>query len=359
MSLRIRRGTDAQRTGKTFEVGEIVYTTDLQQVWIGNGVTAGGIPVVGSNVAGAGLAYNPSSRKIEVSGLTTDDVAQGVNNKYFSTELAVDAVGAALVAGNPSNVGITFTYAQTQDDANRINATVDASAFVDLGLTDIVNDTTPQLGGSLDINSFNITGTGNIGITGNVTATGGTITASAYGTINAKKIFLTDNTSAGVINAGLVLTTNANPNDGDGWFNFNSHHNDASAYHSLVFNRTRGTSSVQTSVQSGDILFGMLWEGRSSDGTTVPSVGISAQAAGSIGAGIIPGKIYFATADATGDFYPKVAIGPEGKVDFIAPTGVLVAGTGTGQVTAGSVATYMRVSFNGTDYAIPLYAIVT
>jgi len=37
--------------------------------------------------------------------------------------------------------------------------------------TDLVNDTTPQLGGNLDLNSSDITGTGNVNITGTVTAT--------------------------------------------------------------------------------------------------------------------------------------------------------------------------------------------
>jgi len=39
------------------------------------------------------------------------------------------------------------------------------------GITDVVQDTSPQLGGNLDLNSKNITGTGNISITGDVTAT--------------------------------------------------------------------------------------------------------------------------------------------------------------------------------------------
>jgi len=37
---------------------------------------------------------------------------------------------------------------------------------------DLVNDTTPQLGGNLDLNSNDITGTGNIGTTGNAYITG-------------------------------------------------------------------------------------------------------------------------------------------------------------------------------------------
>ena len=43
---------------------------------------------------------------------------------------------------------------------------VDGSAF------DLVNDTTPQLGGNLDLNGNNITGIGNINIDGTITATG-------------------------------------------------------------------------------------------------------------------------------------------------------------------------------------------
>lgn len=169
MALRIRRGTEAQRTGKTFELGELVYTTDAQQLWVGDGITAGGTAVVGSNVAGPGLFFNTSTRRLQVQGLTTDEITQGVNNKYFSTELAVDAVGAALVAGNLTNVGITFTYSQTQDDAGRINATV---ALDGVGITDVVNDTSPSLGGDLDLNTNDIFGTGNIDITGDITANG-------------------------------------------------------------------------------------------------------------------------------------------------------------------------------------------
>ena len=38
------------------------------------------------------------------------------------------------------------------------------------GLSNIVEDTTPQLGGDLDLNSNDITGTGNISITGEIEA---------------------------------------------------------------------------------------------------------------------------------------------------------------------------------------------
>jgi uncharacterized protein YjbI with pentapeptide repeats len=43
------------------------------------------------------------------------------------------------------------------------------------GLSNVVDDTTPQLGGNLDLNSNDITGTGNINVTGSLTVDGGTI----------------------------------------------------------------------------------------------------------------------------------------------------------------------------------------
>ncbi len=45
------------------------------------------------------------------------------------------------------------------------------------GITDVIQDTTPQLGGNLDLNSKNVTGTGNVNITGSLTATSGTLGA--------------------------------------------------------------------------------------------------------------------------------------------------------------------------------------
>ena len=42
-------------------------------------------------------------------------------------------------------------------------------------IADLVEDTTPQLGGNLDMNSNNITGTGNIDVTGSIEGTSFTL----------------------------------------------------------------------------------------------------------------------------------------------------------------------------------------
>lgn len=172
MSLRIRRGTESQRTGVVFNSGELVWTTDVQQLWLGDGITQGGTPVVGSNITGYGLSYDNILHKIQVSGLTTDDITQsvGANNRWFSTELAQDAVAPMFTGGAHSN--ISFQY---DDTLNKINAVVTLDGA---GIESVEADTSPMLGGNLSLNSNNITGTGDINIIGAIDITGDMTSAS-------------------------------------------------------------------------------------------------------------------------------------------------------------------------------------
>lgn len=48
MTLQIRRGSNADRANITPAIGELVYTTDTNAVYVGDGVTAGGIAVGGN-----------------------------------------------------------------------------------------------------------------------------------------------------------------------------------------------------------------------------------------------------------------------------------------------------------------------
>ena len=169
MSLRIRRGTEAERSGIVFDTAEIVWTTNDQQLWVGDGITQGGINIL-ANSAGTGLQYNALTKKLEFAGATytTDDIAEGTqpSRQYFTVERAQDAAAAALVNGVHTN--ISFVYNTTQDNANRIDATVTLDG---VGIASVSADTNPSLGGNLVLNTHNITGTGNINITGSVTGT--------------------------------------------------------------------------------------------------------------------------------------------------------------------------------------------
>jgi hypothetical protein len=195
MSLRIRRGTESQRTGVTFDTGEILWTTDGQQLWVGDGVTQGGKPAVGLNVAGYGLTFNTSSKKLEVSGLTADDIAGGVNNKFFSTELAQDAVAPMFTSGTHTN--ISFQY---DDELGRMNATV---VLDGVGISDISADTSPTLGGNLDLDGKSI---GNIGV-GNDEPTIGSINLD--GGITATNV-LSNTATINTINTGTTTIDQTN-----------------------------------------------------------------------------------------------------------------------------------------------------
>lgn len=155
MALQIRRGTEATRATTLFKSGELIYTTDQKDLWVGDGVTNGGTQIAPVK------SVNGSTGTVV---LTTDQVSAGSTNKYYSaTQARIDA-GAALTAGNAGNTGITFSY---NSGTNVINAVITNAG----GLSSVSGDTNPALGGNLSLNSRNITGTGNINITGTVTAT--------------------------------------------------------------------------------------------------------------------------------------------------------------------------------------------
>ena len=134
MSLRIRRGTDAQRTGVTFDQGELVYTTDGQQLWVGDGITQGGANIL-SNSAGTGLIWNASTNKFDFNtgnlGLTTSVVSEGAN-KYFTTQRAQDAAASLFTAtGTPTATGlITGAIAPATVTVNSIAGLVIGEPFI-------------------------------------------------------------------------------------------------------------------------------------------------------------------------------------------------------------------------------------
>jgi hypothetical protein len=124
MVLRIRQGLEADRSSFTPASGELIYTTDEKQVYVGDGTTAGGNLVGGE---GGGGASNLNG----LSDVLISDPANGEVLKYDGTkwindtdnsglteEDVQDIVGAMFTDGTYSN--IAFTY---QDGSGVIDAT--------------------------------------------------------------------------------------------------------------------------------------------------------------------------------------------------------------------------------------------
>ena len=126
---------------------------------------------------------------------------------------------AEYTASNGTSV--TLTTGASTDDIVETVAYSGITAVDLIGLADVVDDTTPQLGGDLDLNSNNITGTGNVNITGNVTAT------TYFGNVDLSGLLkegvnitagkLSDNTNIDLANGMVHLfttteTTTSTPN---------------------------------------------------------------------------------------------------------------------------------------------------
>jgi hypothetical protein len=267
MSLRIRRGTNAQRTGITFDLGEIVYTTDTQKLYIGDGVTAGGKNLLETS-AGNGFTFNQATQQIDFAignlNLNTSQVTEDASRLYYTDERAQDAVGAALVAGNAYNTGITFTY---NDALNRITAVSTG------GLTTVSSDTNPSLGGNLSTGSFNISGNGSISA-GTISATTGlganlslnTRSITGIGNINitgtVTSTKLVAPTIEGGINGTFVTSDGTTPlsitgigtlgaSSGQVYFNINA---------------AKGTIAAPTTTAAGDFLGGVVIQGYTATG---------------------------------------------------------------------------------------------
>ena len=73
----------------------------------------------------------------------------------------------------PTSLSSTVTYTLPEDGTNGQFLKTDGNGVLSFGTvtTDLVGDTTPQLGGNLDLNSNDITGTGNISVTGSLSGT--------------------------------------------------------------------------------------------------------------------------------------------------------------------------------------------
>ena len=135
---------------------------------ISTGVTDGFVLTADGANAGAWEAIPaPAGTAVTAVGVTDGFVltADGANAAAWE---AVPSGGAPEGTSVLSTGPVTDGYVLTADGAG-------AAAWEVLpavGIANVVEDTTPQLGGDLDLNSSDITGTGNINYTGDLTHTG-------------------------------------------------------------------------------------------------------------------------------------------------------------------------------------------
>ena len=132
-----------------------------------------------TNVEAAGAVMNTDTSTASMSFVVDEDNMASDSNTKNPTQQSVKAYidSAGFLTAHPNisaasssdNSGNTFIQDITLDSNGHITALAVATATGGGGgggISNVVEDTTPQIGGNLDLNSKNITGTGHIDITG-------------------------------------------------------------------------------------------------------------------------------------------------------------------------------------------------
>lgn len=244
MSLKLRRGTNAQRLATTPEVGELIYTTDTKQLYVGDGLTAGGSLVsyngsIGGNM-GSDLVLSShnitGTGNIDITGTITSTgniisrgniTAEGNVIMQGNIELGNGAndnvsIGGDITSNIIPNADIFFDLGTTTQRWNNLFAN---NIFADLegnirayDSTVAFNAATGQFNGQLNGTVVNIGQTavqgnvsGNVvgGLTGQVKASNGSVVVD-NGTDGTDAVFT--GTFNGTLNGTVtdgVLTTDS------------------------------------------------------------------------------------------------------------------------------------------------------
>ena len=118
--------------------------------------------------------YNIANQSFPSFRTDLNNVLSAVNSSNSGTSRPSGAVAGTIWLDTTSATTPTLKYYDGADDISlaTLDHTTNTVNWLDSTVVaDLLNDTSPQLGGDLDLNSSDITGTGNINITGTVTAT--------------------------------------------------------------------------------------------------------------------------------------------------------------------------------------------
>ena len=110
--------------------------------------------------AHANMGWASTTATRNLTSFDTDDLSEGSSNLYFTNARADARVDSGFSSKNTDNL--------SEGSSNLYHTTARVQA---VSINNVVEDTSPQLGGNLDLNSNNITGTGNISTTGDLTIT--------------------------------------------------------------------------------------------------------------------------------------------------------------------------------------------
>jgi hypothetical protein len=179
VKVKIRRGSDDQRKAIILEEGELGYTTDTKRLFIGDGVTNGGLAV-------APQIYTPLSKTYSITGVTAsvNEIVPAGSLIYQLTSSDYSALSSwAIISTKPDNITLEYTGTDSKVLSIKSNA-VGGNSF---------NSTAAYEFGGIIATSSN-------GLSANVDGT--------YAILSSNKVTISpisaDKISSSAIDAGLV-----------------------------------------------------------------------------------------------------------------------------------------------------------
>jgi hypothetical protein len=274
MALQIRRGPTADRLSYTPVVGELVWDTQLNSLYIGNGSSAGGLP--------AGT-------------LVPEDVQ--------------DIASTMLTSG--SHQYITFTY----DDAlGRINSTFDLSAFNGVQPGQSYNINVIGDDSSTIVNALNRTVSAPGGLIGPIFTNLIDSSDSSTITVTPATIFDSNVTVGGDVFLNNLLNVISNvPSETAALFQTVGDHNTSL---NISLAKARGTFASPTPVVNGDQLGNIIMQGYS-NGQFINVSAILTRVDGAVSGSTIPSTLLFATTSSAGELLTRVEIDSTGRVSML------------------------------------------
>jgi hypothetical protein len=362
------RFRDLYLSGSSIKLGAATITATGTAVNLPAGSTIGGLAI---GMTGGDLNVNIVANDSTVIVNTTTEVvtAQGgfvgnvtgnatsvtngvyitdtgtVTNTMLAGSIADTKLSTISTAGKVSNSATTATNANTasaivsRDSSGNFLASTITSNLIGNVTGNVIGSVIGDLKGS-------VFGDDSTKI---IDAVESKVYGGFVGSLNGNRVTLDQSLAT----TGFIIYSEAGGGAGD-LFNINTHHNSADPSLSY-FTRSRGTFASPTPLLDADLIYGLAFSGRSSDGTSSIAAAFGAGVAGTPAPGILPGSIILSTNTAAGALTPKLIIGSDGLQTVVAPA--LVAGGASGQVNTGSITSWMKVNFNGVDYAVPMYAI--
>jgi len=199
-------------------LGDVAFTGALKVSPLGlSGSNGNYLKSVGTGVTWAAF---PTARTVGLQTATANQTSFSFTYNVGFLDVYINGVKLTtneFTATNGTSVVLTEgAFVGDQVQFISFNTTASGGGGGGSGITDVVQDATPQLGGNLDLNSKNINGTGNIDYTGNFKASGiatattfvGNLTGNVTGNTSGSSGSCTGNSATATEATNVTVTAN-------------------------------------------------------------------------------------------------------------------------------------------------------